>query len=176
MRQLEMSQDASSHQTYTTPRTLLSLIRLSMALAKLRYRSLFLSFPLSRSLTHCFFSCRFDNQVIRGDVDEAIRLMRMSKASLDSDSEPHRREDNVSICYKLIREEAHRMVSTQAGAEEIAIPLSRIMEITSKFNLTREDVLKCIKEYAEIAVWTAVDDRDGNPVVHLAAEDIVMQG
>jgi DNA replication licensing factor MCM7 len=37
MRQLEMSQDSSSHQTYTTPRTLLSLIRLSMALAKLRF-------------------------------------------------------------------------------------------------------------------------------------------
>lgn len=110
-------------------------------------------------------------------MDEAIRLMRMSKASLDSDSEPHRREDNVSVCYKLIREEAHRMMSNLAGgSEDVAIPLSRIMEITSKFNLTREDVLQCIREYAEIAVWTAVDDRDGNPVVHLAAEDIVMQG
>jgi len=32
-------------------------------------------------------------------VDEALRLMRMSKASLNADFEPQRKEDNVSICY-----------------------------------------------------------------------------
>ena len=39
-------------------------------------------------------------QVIQSDVDEALRLMRMSKASLNSDMEPQRKEDNVSVCYK----------------------------------------------------------------------------
>ena len=60
------------------------------------------------------------------------------------------------------------------GRTDIAIPLSKIVEITSKFNLSREDILKCIKEYSDIAVWTAQDDRDGNPVVHFAADDIMV--
>ena len=39
-------------------------------------------------------------QVSQTDIDEALRLMRMSKASLLSDLEPQRKEDNVSVCYK----------------------------------------------------------------------------
>ena len=45
-------------------------------------------------------SCSARPQVIQTDVDEALRLMRMSKASLNADFEPQRKEDNVSICYK----------------------------------------------------------------------------
>jgi len=46
--------------TYTSPRTLLGIIRLSQALARLR----------------------FSNKVSRDDVEEAMRLTSMSKASL----------------------------------------------------------------------------------------------
>ena len=41
-------------------------------------------------------------QVIQSDVDEALRLMKMSKSSLTSDSEPVRKEDNISVCYKWV--------------------------------------------------------------------------
>lgn len=60
------------------------------------------------------------------------------------------------------------------GRSDIAIPLSKIVEMTSKFNISREDILRCIQEYSDIAVWTAQDDRDGNPVIHFAAEDIMV--
>jgi hypothetical protein len=41
-----------------------------------------------------------NEQVIQSDVDEALRLMRMSKASLNSDVEKVHKEDPVSICYR----------------------------------------------------------------------------
>lgn len=46
--------------SYTTARTLLAILRLAQALARLR----------------------FSEQVAQGDVDEAIHLMHMSKESL----------------------------------------------------------------------------------------------
>lgn len=49
---------------HTTPRTLLGIVRLAQALARLR----------------------FDNCVIRGDVDEALRLIEASKESLSGSS------------------------------------------------------------------------------------------
>ena len=40
--------------------------------------------------------------------------------------------------------------------------------------LQREDIMTCIQEYAEIAVWTVEKDVDGNPVVHLPQEDAMV--
>ena len=54
--------------TYTTARTLLGILRLSTALARVR----------------------FDNVVRQGDVDEAMRLMHESKASLVEDKMKNR--------------------------------------------------------------------------------------
>mmetsp|Transcript_25472 Transcript_25472/g.55379 ORF Transcript_25472/g.55379 Transcript_25472/m.55379 type:complete len:729 (+) Transcript_25472:157-2343(+) len=141
MRQLEKSAMETSS-TYTTPRTLLSILRLSQALAKLR----------------------FDSQVMQSDVDEALRLMKMSKSSLSSDSEPTRREDPVSLCYRLIREEAQKQVG------DGVVPYARIQEITAKYSLTRDDIMNCIQEYADIAVWTVERDLEGNPIVHIPVE------
>lgn len=46
--------------------------------------------------------CRFDSKVCQSDVDEALRLMRASKASLSDKSEGGgvRREDTVSLCHR----------------------------------------------------------------------------
>ena len=41
-------------------------------------------------------------------------------------------------------------------------------------HLQREDIMTCIQEYAEIAVWTVEKDVDGNPVVHLPQEDAMV--
>ncbi|KAJ9507934.1 hypothetical protein QJQ45_021173 [Haematococcus lacustris] len=154
MRQLEASQAEGASATYTTPRTLLSILRLGQALAKLR----------------------FDNCVSQGDVDEALRLMRGSKSSLaDSGGEAGaRREDSVSLCYRLIREEARRQRTRQGptGDASIEVPYSRIVELTAKYNIKAEEIRACIQEYADLAVWTAVEDMDGNPVVHVPDEDI----
>ena len=40
--------------------------------------------------------------------------------------------------------------------------------------LQRDDILGCIQEYADIAVWGVEADIDGNPVVHLPVEDVMV--
>lgn len=72
--------------SYTTARTLLSLMRLSQALARLR----------------------FCDAVEQGDVDEALRLMKMSKASLFDDGGVERVVDPISQIFARVKQHAER--------------------------------------------------------------------
>lgn len=80
-------QTSKSH-SYTSARTLLGVLRLSQALARLR----------------------FGTQVEQDDVDEALRIMEKSKESLNDDDErAAEREGDRSIAtriYRLIKEMA----------------------------------------------------------------------
>ena len=79
-----------SDQTVMTARQLLSILRLSQALARLR----------------------FSDFVAREDVDEAIRLTHMSKATLldeqggSGNSNNRKKEDGVSRIFNIIRDYA----------------------------------------------------------------------
>jgi DNA replication licensing factor MCM7 len=78
-------QQKKSH-TYTSSRTLLGILRLAQALARLR----------------------FSDVVDHEDVDEALRLMEASKESLEDDTEREREPDQsvVSKIYRLIKDMA----------------------------------------------------------------------
>ncbi|RWS30719.1 DNA replication licensing factor mcm7-like isoform X1 [Leptotrombidium deliense] len=80
---IEMREEARNNKdmTFTSPRTLLGILRLSSALAKLR----------------------LSDVVEKDDVDEAIRLIEMSKSSLKDESD-HRTKDISGKIYQLIRE------------------------------------------------------------------------
>ena len=70
---------------YITPRTLLAILRLSQALARLR----------------------FHEEVEQSDVDEALRLIDVSRSSIfEEESNPQtlQRNDTTSIIFQLIRE------------------------------------------------------------------------
>lgn len=54
------NKDPDKAHTYTTPRTLMSILRLGQALAKLQFR----------------------DELVQEDLEEALRLMKMSKISL----------------------------------------------------------------------------------------------
>lgn len=72
---------------YTCARTLLSIIRMASALARLR----------------------FSDTVEIGDVEEALRLIDVSKSSLlDEERMDGGANDPVAAIYKLIREKAMR--------------------------------------------------------------------
>lgn len=83
-------QQKKSH-TYTSARTLLGVLRLAQALCRLR----------------------FSDRVDHADVDEALRLMEVSKESLQDDEDRDRDQDrsDVSQIYRLIKE-----MSTEARA------------------------------------------------------------
>lgn len=98
-RQTKEDEERNQSFTYTSARTLLGVLRLAQALSRLR----------------------FADEVEIADVDEALRLIEVSKASLYDDEDGVKESDTtvVSKIYKLIRS----MANEGAGAASSREPL-----------------------------------------------------
>jgi DNA replication licensing factor MCM7 len=114
-------------QTAMTARQLLSILRLGQALARLR----------------------FSDFVAREDVDEAIRLTHMSKASLSEDSNENgttqRREDVMSRVFNIMRDYA-----TTSNSSNVEMRLAEAMVIRKGF--TAQQLQSCLEEYEALEV------------------------
>jgi DNA replication licensing factor MCM7 len=125
-------QETSEFQ-YTCARTLLSIMRLSSALARLR----------------------FANEVDVSDVEEAMRLIEVSKSSI-SESSRYKNRDPVQAVFEEIRN-----MSTKANGEMFkTIDLNDVKEriIRKGFG---EDVLgQCITQYERIHIWMRIAGGD----------------
>jgi DNA replication licensing factor MCM7 len=119
-------------QTVMTARQLLSILRLSQALARLR----------------------FSDYVAREDVDEAIRLTHMSKSSLlDEDNDPRgdsskRKwggEDVTSRIYNIIKDYA-----AASRSDEVEVKLAEAMVLRKGF--TQQQLQHCLEEYQSLSV------------------------
>eukprot|EP00804_Cyclotella_cryptica_P020614 CCRYP_003441-RA/>CCRYP_003441-RA protein AED:0.09 eAED:0.09 QI:12/1/0.66/1/1/1/3/138/902 len=121
-------------QTVMTARQLLSILRLSQALARLR----------------------FSDFVAREDVDEAIRLTHMSKSSLlDEDQDPRggpdsskRKwggEDVTSRIFNIIRDYA-----TASRSDRIELKLCEAMVLRKGF--TAQQLQHCLEEYQNLSI------------------------
>ncbi|KAH3805105.1 DNA replication licensing factor mcm7-like [Dreissena polymorpha] len=111
--------------TFMSARTLLALLRLSTALARLRLM----------------------DTVEKEDVNEAIRLMEMSKDSLNPAHDMHTRAQNVTDkIFNIIRE----MVPSK-GVKSVKI--SDLMEQCTSKGFKPDQVDACIEEYEELNVW-----------------------
>ena len=103
LRQEEADVGDQAH-SYTTARTLLSILRLASALARLR----------------------FAPEVAQSDVDEALRLMRMSKASLADETAakgkrgPHG-GDPISEIFALLRNLAEQRNVTEISYTDAVV-------------------------------------------------------
>lgn len=120
-----VKRSSEGDQTVMTARQLLSILRLSQALARLR----------------------FSDFVAREDMDEAIRLTHMSKASLedggadgDSGKKRVRGEDVTSRIYNIIRDYA-----TVANANSVELKMCEAMVLRKGF--TAQQLQTCLKEY-----------------------------
>ncbi|KAF3784018.1 DNA replication licensing factor [Nymphaea thermarum] len=114
----------STPHSYTTVRTLLSILRLAMALARLR-------------------PSKF---VAQSDVDEALRLMRMSKFSLYSDERRRSGLDAISDIYSIIRDEAARMSAMD-------VRYAHALNWISRKGYSEAQLKECLEEYASLNVW-----------------------
>jgi len=122
-----------SDQTVMTARQLLSILRLSQALARLR----------------------FSDFVAREDVDEAIRLTHMSKASLEDDdaegsggvgrNKKGRSDDVMSRIFNIIRDYA-----TMSRSNEVELKLCEAMALRKGF--TSQQLQSCLEEYEALQV------------------------
>ncbi len=115
-------------QTAMTARQLLSILRLSQSLARLR----------------------FSDYVAREDVDEAIRLTHMSKASLDLDNarsngKRKRGDDVISKIFITIRDYA-----TSTNSDEVNLKMCEAMVLRKGY--TAEQLQNCLEEYANLSV------------------------
>ena len=120
--------EAAEHDKRThvmTARQLLSILRLSQALARLR----------------------FSNTVSEEDVDEAMRLVHMSKASLlDDDSHNTSSEDVTSRIYAMVRDFA-------ASRETTRVKIADIEPMCVKKGFKNEDFKSTLDEYSDLNVW-----------------------
>ncbi|KAI0672840.1 MCM-domain-containing protein [Trametes maxima] len=163
LRKLSKDEEAQkkSH-TYTSARTLLGVLRLAQALARLR----------------------FSNEVAHADVDEALRLMEVSKRSLAEDEEETHEHDrsDVSKIFRLVKEMAKQAQAGKKGrrtrgakrfgrgpegerdmdvdsddeenAEELSMVDIRSRVLTNGF--TEAQLMETILEYERLDVWTRV--------------------
>ena len=140
--------------SYTTARTLLSILRLAQALARLR----------------------FAEQVGQAEVDEALRLMRMSKHSLLDDSytgggnnggnnaAARARADPISAVYGTIRDDAQRTGRLTYCWDDLVALLGR--------QFSHDQVRAAVEEYANYGVFSLEYPRPNEPTVVIAQGDL----
>merc|ERR1712079_698319 len=117
------SRDDPKQSTFTSARTLLAILRLSTALARLR----------------------LVDQVEKEDVSEAMRLMEMSKDSLKQQQQPaNRGKKDVDVIYDLIR-------SIAEGSKTLKVQDIRDRATSKGFKPDQVD--KCLDDYEELSVW-----------------------
>lgn len=114
----------SRDKTFTSARNLLAIIRLSTALARLRLSDL----------------------VDKEDIDEANRLIAMSKHSINYSELPNidRSQTPSDKIIQLIRNIA-------AGAKVVKV--SEILERCTQKGFKPDQIIECIEEYEELNVW-----------------------
>lgn len=78
---------------------------------------------------------RFSETVAQSDVDEALRLMQMSKFSLYSDDRQRSGLDAISDIYSILRDEAARANTMDVSYGHALNWISRKVSYANKLNL-----------------------------------------
>ncbi|KAL6450565.1 LOW QUALITY PROTEIN: MCM7 DNA replication licensing factor MCM7 [Candida maltosa Xu316] len=121
--------------SHITPRTLLGILRLSQASARLR----------------------FDNNVRFEDVDEALRLIQVSKSSLyvdDNNNGFREDESSTSKIYQIIRNIAIGDGTRFSKTLDMGELRERV--IAKGFTLQQFD--DCVLEYDGVGIWQKIDN------------------
>lgn len=120
---------------HTSPRTLLGVVRLSQALARLRFAS----------------------QVVTEDIDEALRLIEVSKSSLYENATGHGAADTTpsSKIYHMIRAMAASGAAAAAGGTTGELSMPRVRERVLAKGFTSDQFEQAIDEYMLLDVSPA---------------------
>ncbi|KAJ9573239.1 MCM AAA-lid domain [Nakaseomyces glabratus] len=125
-----------------TPRTLLAIIRLSQALAKLR----------------------LSETVDIDDVEEALRLIRVSKESLYQENRKRDEDSNPTTkIFTIIKK------MSQEGDYKGSLPYDSIVKTVRSRGFTMLQLNNCIQEYSFLNVWHLINE--GNTLKFVDDED-----
>merc|ERR1712137_993798 len=125
MRDDEKRSDIDSRKSYTTPRSLLGILRLSQAHAR----------------------ARFSNRVEREDFDEAMRLIKASKESVELSSPAKKGANPLDLVYDIIADLSKRSTSSEGWVE-----LAHIVSMAGHKALSREMVEEAIGNWESLNV------------------------
>ncbi|KAH7328750.1 MCM2/3/5 family-domain-containing protein [Stachybotrys elegans] len=123
--------------THTTPRTLLGIVRLSQALARLR----------------------FSNEVSQEDVDEALRLVEASKDSLNTDMGFKRGDnapkDRILHLVKALADSGACRPDDAEDEDEFGVELSlrKVKERVIAKGFTEDQWLDALEEWSNMDIW-----------------------
>jgi DNA replication licensing factor MCM7 len=116
--------------THTSARTLLGVLRLSQALARLR----------------------FADEVITDDVDEALRLVEVSKASLYDDRRDRRGDQSPSTKIFNLINGMRESGAAATGEGRGELDMRRVRERVLAKGFTTQQLESCLNEYADLDV------------------------
>ena len=126
MRQAQKRDEGSKKQfTHTSPRTLLGIIRLSQALARLR----------------------FSSQVVTDDVDEALRLIEVSKASLYNEPGKGGDQSPSSKIYNLVKAMRDSGAAAVGDGSRGELSMRKVRERIIAKGFTEDQFSQALDEY-----------------------------
>ena len=126
MRQAQKRDEGSKKQfTHTSPRTLLGIIRLSQALARLR----------------------FSSQVGTDDVDEALRLIEVSKTSLYNEPGKGGDQSPSSKIYNLVRAMRDSGAAAVGDGSRGELSMRKVKERIIAKGFTEDQFSQALNEY-----------------------------
>merc|ERR1719324_873155 len=123
MRDDEKRGDVDSRKSYTTPRTLLAILRLSQAHAR----------------------ARFSHRVERQDFEEAMRLMKVSKESVELSSPAKRDANPLDIVYDIISD-----LSRRSTSEDGWVDLQHVISMSGHKAMNREMCIEAIENWESL--------------------------
>mmetsp|Transcript_79759 Transcript_79759/g.140790 ORF Transcript_79759/g.140790 Transcript_79759/m.140790 type:complete len:794 (-) Transcript_79759:105-2486(-) len=112
--------------SYTTPRTLLAIMRLSQAHAR----------------------ARFSNKVERQDFEEAMRLMKASKESVELSAPAKRGSNPIDLVYEIISDLSRR------SENDGWVDMAHVVSMAGHKALTRDMVFEAIDNWESLSVMT----------------------
>lgn len=131
MRQQQKKDEGGKKQfTHTSPRTLLGILRLSQALARLR----------------------FSSQVATDDADEALRLIEVSKASLYSESRGGTDQSPSSKIYNLVRAMKESGAAAVGDGSRGELSVKKVRERIIAKGFTEDQFSQALDEYSLLDV------------------------
>jgi DNA replication licensing factor MCM7 len=121
-------QDQKQH-GHVTPRTLLGILRMSQALARMR----------------------FSNEVNIDDVEEALRLTQVCKKSLSGHKDDAYIDASISSgVYNIIRSLFNSNKTNSLSMQ--------LVQQRTELNYSIDQVQDCINEYSDLGIWFVADD------------------
>lgn len=125
------NEDQQSRKSFVSPRSLLSVMRLAQAVARVHLR----------------------DEVTKEDIEEAQRLLFVSKAAVEDDGEDSRkRVDPTTEIYHLITDFARREKTT-------VIKTHDIKERVTRAGFSDEQLNDCLSQYEDLTVWVLNTDK-----------------